>query len=121
MSHFEKYYNSCLKHSIDDEWEPGPSSFTDVDKGVKKNHLGGMLITTNGCCHLLPWSLSSRMAPLNQTWKGVNPVGEDGDPCWDEERFGEPGYCDVYNVLLVRPVGDGLSERVGSGRMNFTD
>jgi hypothetical protein len=52
-------------------------------------------------------------------------VKEDGDPHWDEGRFGEVTFFDVYNVLLVRrekgEEGEeegGVWERVGAGKVN---
>ena len=50
-------------------------------------------------------------------------VREDGDPHWDEGRFGEIKFFDVYNVLLVRRgqgehEDDEAWERVGAGKVN---
>jgi hypothetical protein len=104
-----------------DELEPGPGPFTSIplDKSVKRQYAGH--------ASLEEWMMS--MAPMRvfvpdgtvAPDKGVSPVFEDGDPYWDEGRFGEPGYCDVYNVLVIRPLdreGNTVYERIGAGRMN---
>ncbi|KAK3347107.1 heterokaryon incompatibility protein-domain-containing protein [Lasiosphaeria hispida] len=48
-------------------------------------------------------------------------VFENGDPYWDQSRFGNPFVLDVYNVLLLERQGGGGMEgwtRVGVGKMN---
>jgi hypothetical protein len=104
-----------------DTLEPGPGPFTPLPINEKVNRQYA------GHASLDDWMMSfdpMRIFEPDATVapdKGVNPVFEDGDPYWDEGRFGEPGYCDVYNVLLIRPISSGdspLYERVGAGRMN---
>ncbi|KAF2794859.1 HET-domain-containing protein [Melanomma pulvis-pyrius CBS 109.77] len=86
---------------LGDEWEPGPTSFTDIDNGVRRPY--------GGYAKLDDWMLSPAPMVIIKPDGTVAPdksvpVAKDGDPYWDEGRFGEPGYCDVYNVLLIRPV-----------------
>ncbi|KAK3311960.1 heterokaryon incompatibility protein-domain-containing protein [Apodospora peruviana] len=47
-------------------------------------------------------------------------VSENGDPKWDEGRFGPVTWLDVYNVLLVRrkETGRVLAERIGVGKVS---
>lgn len=54
----------------------------------------------------------------------VEPSGrrenENGDPHWDQARFGVQACLDVYDVLLLRTrKEDGVSERVGVGKVSF--
>ncbi|KAK3998067.1 heterokaryon incompatibility protein 6, OR allele [Cladorrhinum sp. PSN332] len=58
-------------------------------------------------------------------WDEKSHVGENGDPHWDEERFGEAGrFFDVYNVLLLvrrktaGEEGSGPWERAGVGKVS---
>ncbi|KAK0736623.1 heterokaryon incompatibility protein-domain-containing protein [Apiosordaria backusii] len=48
-------------------------------------------------------------------------VREDGDPHWDQGRYGDPKFMDVYNVLLLETKlgenGERWQERVGVGKM----
>ncbi|KAM5349644.1 hypothetical protein ACJ41O_006149 [Fusarium nematophilum] len=46
-------------------------------------------------------------------------VNENGDPGWDEGRFGSVGIFDVYNVLLLRKLDGDFSERIGVGKMSY--
>jgi hypothetical protein len=48
----------------------------------------------------------------------TQPRNENGDPYWDEGRFGNVSIFDVYNVLLLRTV-EGFSERIGVGKVSF--
>ncbi|KAK1976943.1 heterokaryon incompatibility protein-domain-containing protein [Colletotrichum cereale] len=43
---------------------------------------------------------------------------ENGDPHWDEGRFGGVGIFDVYDVLLLRK-REGISERIGGGKVSY--
>ncbi|KLU80955.1 hypothetical protein MAPG_00051 [Magnaporthiopsis poae ATCC 64411] len=48
------------------------------------------------------------------------PENENGDPHWDQARFGVQACFDVYDVLLLRTrKEDEVSERVGVGKVNF--
>ncbi|KAF4943498.1 hypothetical protein FGADI_13374 [Fusarium gaditjirri] len=47
-------------------------------------------------------------------------VNETGDPRWDMGRFGTTSVLDVCNVLLLREARDGVSERVGVGKVNYS-
>ena len=42
---------------------------------------------------------------------------ENGDPRWDEGRFGDVNVFDIYNVLLLRRLGL-VHERIGVGKVN---
>ncbi|KAF5611434.1 uncharacterized protein FSUBG_2267 [Fusarium subglutinans] len=46
-------------------------------------------------------------------------VNETGDPRWDIGRFGTTTILDVCNVLLLRETRDGVSERVGVGKIHY--
>ncbi|KAH7248567.1 heterokaryon incompatibility protein-domain-containing protein [Fusarium redolens] len=46
-------------------------------------------------------------------------VNETGDPRWDPGRFGSTSVLDVCNVLLLREARDGVSERVGVGKISY--
>lgn len=45
------------------------------------------------------------------------PKNENGDPQWEEDRFGRLTIYDIYNVLLLKRVGRD-SVRVGSGKVS---
>ncbi|KAG9504891.1 hypothetical protein J7337_004870 [Fusarium musae] len=47
-------------------------------------------------------------------------INETGDPRWDMGRFGTTSVLDVCNVLLLRETRDGISERVGVGKINYS-
>jgi hypothetical protein len=104
-----------------DTLEPGPGPFTPLPLNEKADRkYAGHASLDDWMMSLDPMRIYEPDATVAPD-KGVNPVFEDGDPYWDEGRFGEPGYCDVYNVLLIRPLNDDdspLYERVGAGRMN---
>lgn len=67
------------------------------------------------------WDEDHEMAvrpPDFTTQPDLSVRNENGDPQWDEARFGDVAIFDVYNVLLVRNRGE-WSERVGVGKVNF--
>ncbi|KAK0704902.1 hypothetical protein B0H67DRAFT_557615 [Lasiosphaeris hirsuta] len=51
----------------------------------------------------------------------TDPQNENGDPHWDEGRFGDIAVFDIYNVLLLRRIGGMRSgwERIGVGKVNL--
>lgn len=44
---------------------------------------------------------------------------EDGDPHWDNGRFNGISAFDVYDVLLIKTAGNGLSRRMGAGKISY--
>lgn len=49
----------------------------------------------------------------------TRPQNEDGDPHWDNGRFNGISVFDVYEVLLIKTVGNGLSWRMGAGKISY--
>ncbi len=60
----------------------------------------------------------SYTAPDAARLPDMTPVGENGDPNWDENRFSTQALFPVYNVLLLIR-HDKVSERIGVGKMHF--
>ncbi|KAF5009983.1 hypothetical protein FDECE_3844 [Fusarium decemcellulare] len=58
-------------------------------------------------------------APDEDATPSDDVVNENGDPRWDEGRFGTVSILDVCNVLLVKNLPGGFSERIGSGKMSY--
>ncbi|KAF4501086.1 hypothetical protein FAGAP_2671 [Fusarium agapanthi] len=59
-------------------------------------------------------------APDESVKPSTEKVNETGDPRWDMGRFGTTSVLDVCNVLLLRETRDGVSERVGVGKINHS-
>ncbi|CVL12206.1 hypothetical protein FPRO06_03475 [Fusarium proliferatum] len=59
-------------------------------------------------------------APDESVKPSTEKVNETGDPRWDMGRFGTTSVLDVCNVLLLREARDGVSERVGVGKINYS-
>jgi hypothetical protein len=58
--------------------------------------------------------------PQTDAIPDTSPCNENGDPFWDEGRFGGARRVDVYNVLLLRNLGQpSRSERIGVGKMSY--
>ncbi|GJD00435.1 Tol protein-like protein [Colletotrichum higginsianum IMI 349063] len=53
------------------------------------------------------------------TEPSTRPQNEDGDPHWDEQRFGGTAVLDVYDVLLLMTSSNGLSRRLGAGKISY--
>ncbi|KAK4168416.1 heterokaryon incompatibility protein 6, OR allele, partial [Cladorrhinum sp. PSN259] len=63
---------------------------------------------------------------IDEDRKNATPAGENGNPHWDEERFGDAGgFFDIYNILLlVRGTMDGEEgrgawQRAGVGKVSL--
>ncbi|EEU36257.1 uncharacterized protein NECHADRAFT_87130 [Fusarium vanettenii 77-13-4] len=67
------------------------------------------------------WSPNRKPPPMPNEDAAPNDdkANENGDPWWDEGRFGGVSLFDVCNVLLLRRNKDGISERIGSGKINY--
>ncbi|KAK2932017.1 hypothetical protein FoTM2_006474 [Fusarium oxysporum f. sp. vasinfectum] len=68
------------------------------------------------------WLQRSRLpeGPDESVKPSTEKVNETGDPRWDMGRFGTTSVLDVCNVLLLREAKDGVSERVGVGKINYS-
>ncbi|KAH7483573.1 hypothetical protein FOMA001_g5958 [Fusarium oxysporum f. sp. matthiolae] len=68
------------------------------------------------------WLQRSRLpeGPDESVKPSTEKVNETGEPRWDLGRFGTTSVLDVCNVLLLREARDGVSERVGVGKINYS-
>ncbi|RSL96202.1 hypothetical protein CDV31_013583 [Fusarium ambrosium] len=67
------------------------------------------------------WSPNRKPPPMpnEDATPSDEKANENGDPWWDEGRFGGVRLFDVCNVLLLRKDKDGISERIGSGKISY--